>query len=196
MLFFDDAGLLAGDLPERVAQQRRVFEADVGNDAHDRQDEVRGVEPSAQPRFDHGHLDVALREIVERERRGHLEEREFRRDHHVVVLVHEVHDLLLGDHLAVDADALAEILQVGRGEKPRAVAGLLKHRGDHVRHGAFAVGARHVYGEEVALGVAQMTAERGDALQSRLVTRGARPFVGGQRREEEFEGLGVVHIVG
>ena len=37
-----------------------MVESDVGDDAHDRDDEVGGVQPSAQSRFDDGDLDVAL----------------------------------------------------------------------------------------------------------------------------------------
>ena len=128
----DDAGLLGGDLLQRVAQQRGVLQPDVGDDAQDRDDDVRGVEPSPESCFDHGHLDVALREVVEGHRRGHFEERQLQIDHLFAVLVHEVHHLLLGNHLAVHADPFAEVLQVGRGEEPRAVAGLLEHRGDDV----------------------------------------------------------------
>ena len=121
-----------------------MFQPHVGNDADDGHDDVRGVEPSAQSGLDDGHFDVALREEVERHGRGHLEERKPQFDHLVVVLVDEVHHLLLGNHLAVDPDALAEIRQMGRGEEPRAVARLLEHRGDDVRDAAFAVGAGHV----------------------------------------------------
>ncbi len=192
--FLYDARLLRGDLLQRVAQQRRVFESDVGHDAQDGHDDVRGVEPSAEPRLDHGDLHVALREVVESQRCGHLEERELRGDHCVVVLVHEIDHLLLGDHLAIDADAFAEVLQVGRGEQSGAVSGLLQHGGDHVRHGALAVGARHVDGEEVALRVADAAAECGDAVEARFVGREPFGFVGRKRREEEFERLGVVHI--
>ena len=88
----------------------------------------------------------------------------------------------------------AEILQVGRGEKPRAVAGLLQYRGDDMRYGTFAVRARHVDREEIALGVADVAAECGDALQSRFVSRRALGFEDGKRLKEEFECLGVIHI--
>ena len=111
-----------------------------------------------------------------------------------MVLVHEVHHLLHGDHLTVHADAFAEILQVGRGEQSRAVSGLLEHRGDDVRHGAFAVGSGDVDREEIALGVSDVAAECGDALQSRFVSRRALGFEDGKRLKEEFECLGVIHI--
>lgn len=195
MLFLMMPAFSAAIFSGGVAQQRRMLHADVGDDAQNRHDDVRGVEPSAEPRLDDGHLDVALREVVEGQRGGHLEEREPQFDHAVVVLVDEVDHLLLGNHLAVDADAFAEVLQVGRGEESRAVARLLEHRGDDVRDGALAVGSGHVDGEEVALGVAQMAAEGRDAFQPRLVGRRSCGLVGRQRRKEKFERLGIVHIV-
>ena len=47
--------------------------------------------------------------------------------------------------------------------------------------------------EEVPLGVSDVSAECGDTLQSRFVSRGALGFEGGQRLEEEFESLVIVH---
>lgn len=114
-MLFDDSRFLGCDFGKRVAQQGHVVESDVGDDAHDRDDEVGGVQPSAQSRFDDGDLDVALVKVVEGEGRGHLEERESELLHAVVVFVHEVHDFLLGDHLSVHEDPFAEIAQVRRG---------------------------------------------------------------------------------
>ena len=190
---FGDARFLGGDLGDGVPQQVGVLQSDVGDHAHERQQDVGGVEPPAQPRLDHGDLHVALREVVEGQRGGHLEEREFQLLHAVAVLVHEIDHFLFGNHLPVDADALAEVVQVGRGVEPRAVAGLLQHRGEDVRHGAFAVGACDVDGEEVALRIAQVTAERGDAFETRFIGLCALLLKGGERRVEEFEGLGIVH---
>ena len=186
----DDPGLLGGDLLERVTQQGRVLEPDVGDDAQDRHNDVRRVESSPEPGLDHRYLDVALCKVVEGHRGGHFEERQLQSDHLVVVLVHEVHHLLLGNHFTVHADAFAEILQVGRREEARAVAGLLEHCGDDVRHGPFAVGAGDVDREEVPLRVAQMAAECGDAFQSRFVGRSARVFVKPGATKRETRGFG------
>ena len=46
--------------------------------------------------------------------------------------------------------------------------------------------------EEVPLGVSDVSAECGDALQSRFVSRCTLGFEGGQRLEEEFESLVIV----
>ena len=76
--------------------------------------------------------------------------------------------------ISVHEDPFAEIAQVRRGVEPRAVARLLEYRGEHVRHGAFTVGAGHVDREIVALGIAQVLAECGDAFQSGFI--GFGPF--------------------
>ena len=170
-----------------------MLQPDIGNDAQHRYDNVRRIQPSAQARFDHRHLDIALGEVVECHRRGHFEKRQPRFDHLVVIFVDEVHDLLLGDHLAVDPDPFAEIQQMGRRIEPCAVTGLLQDRGEQMRHGAFAVGARHMDREEVALRIAHRLAERGDAFQAGFVGRGAFRFECGQRRKEKIDRLGVIH---
>ena len=185
----DDTGLLGGDLRQRIAQQRRMFQSDVGHHAHDGQQDVRGVEPPAQPRLDDGHLDVALCEVVERQRRRHLEERKSQLGHLVTVLVDEIDHFLLGDHLAVDADAFAEIVQMRRREETRAVTGLLQHGGDDVRNGTLAVGSRDMDREVVPLRVAQMPAESRDTFQTRFVGRDALFLKRRHRRKEKFERL-------
>ena len=44
----------------------------------------------------------------------------------ILILGEELHHLLFGDHLPVDADAFAEINQVRRGEEPGLVAEFLE----------------------------------------------------------------------
>ena len=56
------------------------------------------------------------------------------------LLLHKVDDTLLGNHLSVDADTLAEVYEMGRGIESYLVAGLLENGCDAVRARAFAVG--------------------------------------------------------
>ncbi len=63
----------------------------------------------------------------------------------VAVEFHEARHRVLWDHGAIDADALAEVLQVRRGVQARPVSGLLQHAGQHVTGAALAVGARDVH---------------------------------------------------
>ena len=185
----DDTRLLGGDLSDRIAQQRRMIQSDVGHHTYDGQQEVRGVEPPAESRLDDRYLDIALRKIIERQRRRHLKERKSLLGHLVAVLVDEIDHLLLGDHFAVDTDALAEVVQMGRGEESRAVTGLLQYGGDDVRNRSFAVGSRNVNREIIPLRISQMPAESRDAFQTRFVGRDALFLKRRHRREKKFERL-------
>ena len=189
------AGLLRGDLLDRIAQERRVLHADVGHDAQYGHYDVGGVEAAAQTCLDDRNFDVALGEVVECQRRRHLEERQIELLHLRLMLVDEVDHLLLGDELVVDTDALAEVHQMRRGVESRAVARLREYRCEHVRHRPLAVGAGHVDREVVALRIAQMTAELGYAFEPRLIGIAAHLLERGHRREQKFESLRVVHIV-
>ena len=72
-------------------------------------------------------------------------------------------------HLAVNADAFAEVHQMRRGVQPDPVTGLLQHGGQHVRHGAFAVGSGNVDGLVRLLRIAQCVEQADGVGQSRLV---------------------------
>ena len=81
-----------------------------------------------------------------------------------------------------DADAGRHPMHTEHFEVRRAaVARLLEYRGEHVRHGAFAVGAGHVDREIVALGIAQVLAECGDAFQSGFIGFGPLLLVRNER---------------
>ena len=71
----DDTGLLGGDLAQRVTQILRMFEPHVGHHAHQRRDDVRGIETASKTRLYDRYLDITLVEVVECHGRGHLEER-------------------------------------------------------------------------------------------------------------------------
>ncbi len=130
---FDDACLLRGYLGQRVAQELHVVEADVGDDAEVRTDDVGAVEPSAQAYLHHGHVHPLLGEIIERHGGRQLEERGVQRLEERAVALHEIDHRLLGDRLPIHADALAEVHQVGRRVEPCAVACLLQDGRQRVR---------------------------------------------------------------
>ena len=72
----DDAGLLGGNLLQRVAEELRVVKADIGDDAQQRRDDVGAVETAAHANFDDGDVDLLAGEVVEGHADGHLEERQ------------------------------------------------------------------------------------------------------------------------
>ena len=57
----EDAGLLERDRRERVAEDRLVIERDAGDDRDRRVDDVRRVEPAAEPDLEHRDVDAARR---------------------------------------------------------------------------------------------------------------------------------------
>ena len=61
----DDAGLLGGDLGQGVAQHLGVVQADGGDGADRRVDDVGGVEPPAQPGLQHLEVHGSLLEVGE-----------------------------------------------------------------------------------------------------------------------------------
>ena len=166
---FDDACFLGSDLAQRIAQQLRMLHPHVGHHAQKGRYDVGGVQTAAQTRLDHGHLDLAVGEVVERHSRRRLEERKVELAHLGLMLIDEIHHLLFGDHLAVDAYALAKILQVRRRVESHAIPRLLEHRSQNVRHRPFAVGARHMNGVIVTLRIAQMTTKLDYALRPGFV---------------------------
>ena len=89
-----------------------MVKADVGDERDDGRDDVRAVETSAQSHFHDGDVDILLSKILERHRRGNLEERGSDGLEKLLSFLHEVDDIFLRDGLSVYTDALAEIDQM------------------------------------------------------------------------------------
>ena len=101
-------------------------------------------------------------------------------------LLDKCHHGRLRNALSIDADTLPKIDQMGRGKQPHFVARKLECSGQHVGHGAFAVGPCHVHKLQVLLRVAKHAAHPLRRLQIRLVSRGALPLKHGQLREQQM----------
>ena len=174
----DDAALLGGDVLHRAAEEPLVVDRDRGHDGDLPVDDVGRVPRAAHADLDDGHVDGRVRErrvghgddhlevghpgaaLGDRAGVDHLDERQ-----HVVV----GRDELLGrDRLAVQRDALADVVQVRGGEPPGGQAHLAQQPLDHPRGRRLAVGAGDVDDREGALGVAQQLHHRGDPVQRRL----------------------------
>ena len=128
----DDACLFRGYLGECVAKELGVVETYVGDDAEVGGDDVGAVEPSSHAYLHHCHIDLFGCKIVECQPNGHFEEAELQGLHKVAMLLDEVGDTLLGYHLPIDADALAEVHQMGRRVEPHLVARLHEDGSEHV----------------------------------------------------------------
>lgn len=125
----DDARFFGGYFFERVAQNVGVVEADVGDDRQCRRNDVGAVAPSAKPYFHDGHVHLPFREVGERQRGRYLEKRRLHLVDERLVLAHEIDYALFRYHVAVDADAFAEVAQVRRRVEPDPIARALQHRG-------------------------------------------------------------------
>ena len=110
-----------------------MIQTDVGDYRGYGRDDVCGVEATSKTRLDDRHLDTLAVEMVEGHRRRHLEERQSDTLHCRAMCLDKFDHLLLRNLCAIDADALAEIVQVGRGEQTRVESRRLQHRGDDVR---------------------------------------------------------------
>ena len=112
----DDSGLFTGYFFERVAEELRMIPADIRDDADQRADNVRRVEPSAHTHFDHRNVYPFPGEVVECDSGRNFEKRRPDPVDRFAVAADECHHRFFGDHLSVDANALAEIFQVRRRE--------------------------------------------------------------------------------
>ena len=192
----DDAGLLDGYLLQRVAEELRVVEAYVGDDGEKRRDDVGAVQTAAHAHFDDGDVHLLAGEIVKGEADGHLEKGEMEVGEKPAVGLDKVHDGLLRNHVAVDADALAEVDKVRRGVEADLVARLLQDGGEEVADGAFAVGAGHMYASELALRVAEGGHEVDGGLYVCLIGSSADALVHRQLCKHEVKCLLIGHLCG
>ena len=126
----DDAGLLAGDAGDVVAEVFDMVDADRGDHRDGRIDHVGGVPASAETDLDHPHVDRGIGERGERHRGEHLELAHRRAAGRLRLLVDHLDERLeLGvgrhvcrwaDRLSVDRDALDRRLQMRTGGAPGA----------------------------------------------------------------------------
>lgn len=109
----DDACLLGSDLLEGAAEEADVVKRDVGDDAEIGEYDVGTVEASAQPHFDDGYVDLLIGEVAEGHGGCEFEEGGMEGLEKGAVLSYKIDDILLADHLSIDADAFAKVDEVG-----------------------------------------------------------------------------------
>jgi len=142
----DDAGFFAGDGGEGIAEPFLVVEGDGGEDGDVGGEGGGGIEAAAHACFEDDEFAGMFVEMFEGDGEGEFEEGG------VVIPVGnefaqggEVADgVLLGNFGAGDADAFAEVEEVGGGEEADAAAGGAGHGVDDGADGALAVGAGDV----------------------------------------------------
>ena len=171
-----------------------MVQTDIGDDAEQGGDDVGRVEAAAHTHFDDGDVDLLVAEVVEGQSDSHLEEGEPLVFKELLVFFDEADHFVLGYHFAADADALAEVDEVGRGVETHFVAGLLQDGGEEVRHGAFAVGAGDVDGAEAALGMAEVVHHCLGVDEVGLIGCCTDAVVGRQSVEQIVKGFFVGHF--
>ncbi len=158
-------------MAEGRAKLGHVVAADAGDGGDFGLDDVGAVEAAAQAGFDDAQFDLLIGEIFERDG-GEDVEISRRRP----AAGDQGHDRLdgagkigLGDHLAVDADALANIDQMGAGIKPDGVPGGFEHGGDHGGSAAFSFGAGDMDAAELVLWVSELAEEGPHAVEVEII---------------------------
>ena len=114
-----------------------MLELDRRDRAHLGRDDVGRVEPPAEPDLENRQIDRALREVTERQRGHELEVGclavlaldRLRRGRDVAQRAHEV---VLGDRLGPDPDALARVDEVWAREDARGVPALADRAREHL----------------------------------------------------------------
>ena len=139
-------------------------------------DDIRRISTATETSFQHYKIAVTSRKPIKCKRGDELELRDrlafgfelIRNGRHAL---HFFDELRLGDHFAVDAEALAEIKHIRGRIEARAVARRLEHARDERAGGTLTVRAGYVDKPRLFLRIAELFAERLNALQSRLNTK-------------------------
>ena len=146
-----------------------MVEGDIRDDRELRGDDVGAVETASKSDFYHSNVNMLLSEVFKRHRRRQFEERRIERLEEVALCLHEIDDILLRYGLAVDADTLREIHQMGRGIEPYPIAAELQESCEGVGSAALAVGACNMDGAEMLMGMAEMSVKGKGVAQTFLI---------------------------
>src|SRR5712691_8040383 len=187
----DDGRLLRGDGLDGVAQVGLVIEVDAAHDLDGRAAHRGRVEPPPQADLEHRHLDSFTGEVIKGECGQRLEHGRVEAGHQGAERFHAVGEIGFGDR-AVDANALADIDEVGRGVEPDSAPRGLEDGRQHGAHRALAIGAADLDQGHRPLGVARRLEQRLDALEA-----GAHPgHLAAPQPGDAGHGLAVGHGAG
>ena len=184
---FHDAGLFKGNLLQRVAKQRAVVQADGRNNGKLRHQKVGGIKPAAKAGFYNGDVHMLIGKPAEGHAGGDFKETQVLRLKVRFPLLKERLNVLPRNHFPVNTCPLPEIHQVRRRVKASLVPCSSERRGQHVGHGALAIGPRHMNGPELPRRTTQHLIEPNHPLQPRLVRPGLEPLL--LHRRESLEDI-------
>ena len=91
-----------------------MIEADVGNDAQNRRNNIGAIQSPAQTDFNHGYIHLLFGEILESHSGSQFKKRRLNRFEKRFMLGYELHDKLLGSRLSVHFYPFAEIQKMRR----------------------------------------------------------------------------------
>ena len=109
-------------------------------------------------------------------------------------VLHESHDLFFRNHLSVDADALPEVREMGRGVEPHLVSCGLEDGRQRVAARALPVGAANVDGPVLAVRMPEVLIQRPCVVQPLFISRSSHVLEHGYAVEEIFRSLLVSHV--
>ena len=165
----ENTRFFTGNFRFGIAQQSHMVERHIGHGSEARFHNVGGVEASAKSNLYHGIIDARFLEPFKCHYCRKLEKRRPARQIHGAITLHEIDNCLARHHLAVDADALAEIDKMGRRVQSGLVAGVPEYGGCHVRGRAFAVGASDMYFTVALVWIAERFGENTGRVKSRFI---------------------------
>ncbi len=142
----EDAGFFSGDVGQGRAQLGHVIVTDAGDGGDIGLDDVGAIQPAAEARLDDGDIDFIVGEVFESDGGEDIEIgwRRLEAVDHWLDKANQASKIGLGDHVAVDGDALAHIDEVRAGVEPDLVAVGDEHGGDHRASAALAFGSGNV----------------------------------------------------
>ena len=171
----DDAHLLLRDLLDRVAEPGHVIHVDRPDHRRIRVEHIRRVPSTAHADLDNRDVDRRVRELPDCHRREHLEEAHARRAllvhflvderNEVLHLIPQFHEVVVGQALPVDDDALAHMLEMRRRVQAGPHAVCPADRFGHACRGSLAVRAGDVDDAERVLRIAEQVEDHPHSLE-------------------------------
>ena len=112
-LGLDDASLFHRNLFQGVTEELCVVKTDVGDDGKGRGDDVRAVQSSTHTCLNDSDIHSLVRKILKRHSGHKFKEGWLQRFEECLLILHKVNHIFFWDGIAIDADALREIHQMG-----------------------------------------------------------------------------------
>ena len=166
---FDDAGLLACDLGQRVAEELFMVDGNRRNHRNLGRDDIGGVQTPAKADLQQGVIRRGARKRQQPRHGGDLEIGDALVAIGAVALIKHLRQVILGDQIARQTDAFVKAGQMRRGIGVDGFAPALKPGADHRLGGAFAIGARDMdHRGQFVLRVVQRRQETPDPIQRQV----------------------------